>query len=381
MKKDARLALFLITLLTGVTVAINILQARSASDTPLDSASTRPLGAKAFRLWLDEMGYSTSDRTLTNFAPPIDSTIVLMLEPTVPVTNREMETLEAWIEAGGTLFVTGDGDVVRQVAGYFDVANVTVFAIDAPVTALHPRLHTLAQWDTRTLSPNIIFEPQMDEFIPLLAIEDGLVALAIPMGEGMVQLSALDAPFANYAIEENAELALNLLAFSGAIDEGTLWFDEWHHGVRTLVNPDAIIGPSAWLRQTRAGQALIYVGGLLFVMLLWQGRRFGRPIPLKTQQTRRAPLEYVTAIANLNRRADNRSAVLNEYKRRFKRQIGARYHIDPTQPDPDFLSALRRANGHLDIEEVATVLHRLTTVRDEGEMVAISAEVADWLQH
>lgn len=380
MKQEARLAIFLIALLIGVTVAINVLQARNESVIPLDSASERPLGAKALRLWLDEMGYRTSTRTLTNFAPPAGTSVVLMLEPSSLITNRELETLEEWVENGGTLFVAGDGQGVVQVADYFLVDSETVFASNAAVTALHPRMQAVASWDALTLSPNIIFEPNTDDVVPLLTIDDGLVALALPLGEGIVLLSALDEPFANFGIEENAELALNLLTFSGAVDEGTIWFDEWHHGVRTLVNPDAIIGPNAWLRQTRQGQALIYAGLLLFVMLLWQGRRFGRTIPLQTRQTRRAPLEYVTAIANLNRRADNRAAVLADYKRRFKRQLGARYQIDPTQPDPDFLAALQRVNGHLDLNEIETVLQRLNGAKSEGEMVAISAEVADWLK-
>ncbi len=380
MKKDARLALFLIALLIGMTVAVNVLQARNESDIPLDSASAKPLGAKGLRLWLDEMGYTVSTRTLVDFEPPAGTSVVLMLEPSVSVTNRELETLESWVEEGGTLFVAGDGQNIQLVASFFDVASETVFAANASVTPLHPYLQRIAQWGAPELSPNIVFEPQTDTVIPLLQIDDGLVALAIPLGEGVVLLTALDAPFANYALQDNAELALNLLTFSGGVDAGTIWFDEWHHGVRTIVNPNAIVGPNAWLRHTRPGQALIYVGLLLFVLVLWQGRRFGRSIPLQTRQIRRAPLEYVTAIANLNRRAGNRAAVLSDYKRRFKRQIGARYQIDPTQPDPDFLAALRRANGHLDVDEIGRVIQRLNEAKSEGDVVAISAEVSDWLK-
>lgn len=380
MKQEARLALFLIALLIGVTVAINVLQARNESIVPLDSASGQPSGAKALRVWLDEMGYRVSTRTLVNFAPPADAAVVLMLEPTHLVTNRELERLDEWVEDGGTLFVAGDGQNVQSVADHFRVSSETVLAINAPVTALHPRLHAVAEWDTPQLSPDIIFQPRTEDVIPLLQIEDGLVALALPQGDGMIVLSALNEPFANYAIEENAELALNLITFSGVADDGLIWFDEWHHGVRTVINPDAIIGPNAWLRQTRQGQALIYAGLLLFVMLFWQGRRFGRSIPLQPTKLRRAPLEYVSAIANLNRRAGNRSAILADYKRRFKRQLGTRYHVDPTQPDSDFLTTLRQKNAHLDVDEIGTVLQRLNTARDEGEMVAISAEVSDWLK-
>jgi hypothetical protein len=96
---------------------------------------------------------------------------------------------------------------------------------------------------------------------------------------------------------------------------------------------------------------------------------------------RRAPLEYITAIANLSRRAGHRRAVLDDFRHRLKRGLGQRYRLDPTLPDDQYLRHLAGLNPNLDVAALGSLLDRLRRPQvSEGELVALSADVADWLE-
>ncbi|HNB54209.1 MAG TPA: hypothetical protein PK530_19835, partial [Anaerolineales bacterium] len=126
---------------------------------------------------------------------------------------------------------------------------------------------------------------------------------------------------------------------------------------------------------------LLYVAGVIFLGLLLGGRQFGRPIPLAHEITRRAPLEYVTALANLNRRAGNRTALLRHYHSQLKRSLGRRYRLDPSLRDGEFITRLAQYDPTLDIENLRYLLARLTRKNaTETEMVQWAQEAAEWIR-
>jgi hypothetical protein len=91
-------------------------------------------------------------------------------------------------------------------------------------------------------------------------------------------------------------------------------------------------------------------------------------------------LEYITAIANLNRRAGHRTAVLKHYHQQIKRQLGQRYRIDPTQSDEDYVIELSQARPDLDSEALSSLLKRLQKPKvSEREMVQLAHQAAKWL--
>ncbi len=142
-----------------------------------------------------------------------------------------------------------------------------------------------------------------------------------------------------------------------------------------------MIGPGDWLRYSAGGRALLLAALLLFVALLLRGRHFGRSLPAPAETARRAPMETITAVANLGRRAGHRPALLHQYSHWLKRSLGKRYRLSPTLPDDAFVAQLARYNPGLDAAGLSNLLANLS--RDdasEGEMVRLAAETAEWIK-
>jgi len=105
-------------------------------------------------------------------------------------------------------------------------------------------------------------------------------------------------------------------------------------------------------------------------------------VPLQQDTSRRAPLEYITALANLSRRAGHRTAVMQDYHHRLKKRVGHRYRLDPTLTDEEFLTQLADYHPNLDLAALRSLLQRLSAANiSESDMVQLAAEVAEWLNH
>jgi hypothetical protein len=196
-----------------------------------------------------------------------------------------------------------------------------------------------------------------------------------------VVLSTLTYPFSNAGLKEegNPAFVLNVVALTGQ-PGGRIWFDEWHHGLRETAVAE-ISGPGQWLRQTAAGRSLLYTTLVLFLALALAGWRFGRPVPLPQERQRRAPLEHVTAVANLKRRAGHRQATLATYHRQLKRALGQRYGLSPTMPDETYVAALAQYRPELDQEALLWLLRRLHEPKiGEAEMVRLVKAVDEWIE-
>ncbi len=104
-------------------------------------------------------------------------------------------------------------------------------------------------------------------------------------------------------------------------------------------------------------------------------------MPLPKELVRRASLEYITAIANLNRRAGHRLAVLGQYYHQVKRRLGQRYHLNPDLSDDEYLVQLATFNPNIDVDALGDLLSRMRQRRvSERDLVQLAAEVADWLE-
>jgi hypothetical protein len=141
------------------------------------------------------------------------------------------------------------------------------------------------------------------------------------------------------------------------------------------------VGPDQWLLQSPLGHALLFVVAAVFLTLLLQGRAFGRPVPLPGEIKRRGPLEHVTAIANLSRKAGHRNAVMRLYYSRLKRHFARRYSLDPSLPDTDYVRTLAGYNPAIDQSALLHLLHRLAQ-KDlgEDEMIQLAAKAAEWMK-
>lgn len=385
LNRDIWLALGLFVVLVGITIAAAIYQTQELAGPPLASFSNAPDGARALRQWLDRTGYTTSDAVSEDFRLPEDTTLVLMLEPNSDFGPSVWEEIDGWVAAGGTLLLAGNGWGTLLAVEHFDFQLVYSSNIPAELAAQTPLFTSPPLTTTVPVQSRAFFRTARTDYVTHLSAEDGPVLVSFEQDKGRVILCATAFPFSNAGLKEagNPTLVLNLLAAArapeGARQRGQVWFDEWHHGVRPSI--ETVTGPEQWLLKTPAGQALLFSAGVIFLALLLQGRNFGRPVPMPQELSRRTPLEFITALANLNRRAGHRMSVLRLYHQWLKRELGRRYRLDPTLPDAEYVAQLAHFRPHLDTTALSSLLMRLhQPAISENEMVQIARETAEWVK-
>jgi hypothetical protein len=378
LSRDTWLAVGLFLLLALVTAAAATRSIKS-QENPYLSTSSNPDGTLALKLWLNELGIQTVDEPLSTFEPPQNADIILIIQPLLEITESEWKLIDKWVDGGGTLLLAGDSFPAEQALTHYQFGSS--FSGDPPteLTEQTPLFSSPPLAAPVPITLDYYLVPARKDFITHLAVADRPIVVSFEQGKGRVILSSTPTPFSNIALKKDAdaELVLNLLALSIHKPE-IAWLDDWHHGVQG----SAIIGPSEWLRGTAPGHAVLFITGVIFLALFLSGRGFGRPIPLPHEIKRRGPLEHVTAIANLNRKAGHRSAVLEQYHHHLKRQLGRRYRLDSSLSDAEYLQQLSRLNPELDMAALTDLLKRLSQKNPaESEIVRLAAETAKWIDN
>jgi hypothetical protein len=371
---------WLLLLLLVILVTIMVLAGMGSQPKlpPLTSTSAAPDGAKALKLWMPELGHPVDENLVSEFAPPQGVGLVMMLQPE-QILESEWEPLDAWVEAGGTLIVAGDQGGMSVAATHYKFS--TLFLLDpiAEVSQTSPLLASPVLTNPVKVQTDMVLTSDRNDYVVYLATKDGPIAVSFAQGKGRVILCTSPQVFTNLGLKEdaNAAFVLNLIAL--AKPKSTVWFDEWHHGLRAATT--GIIGPDQWLRHTPIGNAFIFILVVVVVGLFLQGRAFGRPVPLPHEIRRRGVLEHVTAVANLGRRAGHRSDVLRQYHQQLKRHLGRRYRLDPSLADADYVAALTRYNPTLDHKALLKLLNQLRQPNiNETDLVRLAAEAAQWIK-
>jgi hypothetical protein len=378
LSRDSWLAIGLFLVLLLVTIVAAIQQTQKETAPLLASFSSAPDGGRALWLWLDELDYSVSDQLFAPFQPPEDTAVMLLLEPFPGITPDEWEAIDNWVADGGTLVMVGDTFGAALAARHYQF-NLTYLQNPTSTLTTQTPLWASPPAGPAKAQTRAYFETSRADFVTHLAVENEPVVLSFERDAGRVILSAAPFPFSNAGLkkEGNPALVLNLISAAGR--PGVIWFDEWHHGLRP--NRTEVIGPGDWLRYTPTGRSFLYVAVVAFVALLLHGRRFGRPVPLPKDTTRRAPLEYITAMANLGRRAGHRATVLRQYHHWLKRGLGQRYRLNPTLPDEEYVAQLTQFKPDLDAAALRTLLAQLRREKaNESEMIQLVTSVANWLR-
>jgi Domain of unknown function (DUF4350) len=377
LSRDSKLALATLLLLVLVTIFAAIQGGIEQRYPSLSSLSSAPDGALALKLWLKELQFDVDEEVLANFIPPQKASILLMLEP-LSTTESELQALDDWVEAGGTLIAIG-GQYSLPVLDHYQF-NLS-YLVDPSGTPdlTTPLLSSPSVVDIKSTEVKFGLQSKRDDFVVLVAYKGEPVMVSFEQGKGRVILGTMVESFTNAGLKTsgNPELVLNLLAL--APSRSTVWFDEWHHGVR---NGEQILGPAGFLRRTPVGRSLLFVVFTVFIALFIQGRGFGRPIPLPQEIKRRGALEHVTGIANLSRRAAHRPAVMMHYHQQLKRKLGQRYRLDPGMDDQEYVAALASYNRSLNKDELLSLLKRLKRKDvSEAEMVSLAAEASKWIDN
>ena len=374
--RDAKLGIGVIVLLVIITV-LTASQEESQQQYPrLSSLSSAPDGALALKLWMQELHYNVNEQVLADFAPPENTSILFMLEPLFP-TEGEMDSVDTWVENGGTLIAMGESYGMYSLIDHYDFFFNYLPANPEAPTLEPPLLLSPTAFELTNAGARVALASVRDDYVTLITYDGKPVLVSFEQGEGRVLLGTLTQSFTNAGLKQsgNPELVLNILALSK--EKGAIWFDEWHHGEQSGAQ---VLGPGEFLRSTPVGRSLLFVTFAVFITLFMQGRGFGRPVPLPQAIKRRGALEHVTGIANLSRRAAHRSAVMIHYHDQIKRKLGHRYRLDPGMEDEQYVHILAGYNPVLDKNELLNLLKRLKR-RDvsESEMVHLAGEAAKWI--
>ena len=378
LSRDSKLAIGILSVLVFVAILAAIQKETQQQYPPLSSLSSAPDGALALKLWAKELQYNVDEQILTNFIPPKNVSILLMLEPLLP-TESEMQALDDWVEAGGTLIAIGEQYSMFAVMDHYQFTLRYLSDQSSAPASETPLLDSPATLDLKNGKVKFALHSDRDDFVVLVAYQGKPVLVSFEQGRGRVILGTMAESFTNAGLKKsgNPEFVLNILAL--ARGKGAIWFDEWHHNVR---NTDQIMGPGEFLRQTPVGRSLLFVTFAVFIALFLQGRGFGRPVPLPQEIKRRGALEHVTGVANLSRRAAHRSAVMMHYHQQIKRKLGQRYRLDPGMDDREYVDGLAGYNPALNKDELLNLLKRLKRKDvSETEMVQLAAEAAQWIDN
>lgn len=378
LNRDTWLALGLFGLLILLTVLAAARQTDQQKLRPLDSASTQPDGARALALWLAELGHRVNTDVEVDFAIPAKTQITLILEPSQLIATEDWKKIDQWVNEGGTLVLAGADFVFGLAANHYNFALNYLDTASPSLTSQTPLFDSPPLGTSVHLQANAYLQTDRTDFVTHLAVAQGPVLVSFDQGQGRVWLLATATPFTNAGLKEtgNPELILNLV--SAPNRRAAIWFNEWHHGKRPFQSE--LAGPTDWLVTAPAGQSILLVAVIIFSALLWRGRRFGRPVPLPKDIARRAPLEYIGAIANLNRRAGHRAQVLQRYHQQLKRALGHRYRLPAHLPDDHYARQLAAYNPAIDEHALRVLLAKLSkSAVSETELIQLAAQVTDWI--
>jgi hypothetical protein len=374
--RDTWIAIGILLALIVVISAAALQQSKGLNSISYLSTSSAPDGILALKLWLHELGYPSIETAPAVFDPVGDIKTIFILQPILSITEGEWKLLDQWVERGGVLILAGDNSQSMSAFKHFEFSPSFLQGQPSGLAPAAPILNSPSLTEKAAVKTDMGLDSARTDFTPLMNAGGSPVIVTFEQGQGRVILSATPYLFSNAALKDDtaAALVLNIIALSGA--KNKVWFDEWHHGFQA----GSIIGPSEWLQNTPGGHALLFVVGAIFLAMLLQGQAFGRPVPLIHEIKRRGPLEHVTAIANLNRKAGHRNEVLSQYRQRVKRHLGQRYRLDPSMNDTEYVNLLADYNPAIDRDALLILLKRLSQKNiSEAELLKLAAEAARWI--
>lgn len=338
----ARRPLFWIVVLVLISLGVGYLfrpQGQANQDIRRSFFRTTPDGVAALARGIERLGRATAPRTTPLAdADPVRGTIAL-LEPPVFLSPREIRELLNRLREGGTLL---------YVPSYFGEAAETwepplmdslgvSFRLRSLASQIREETLEVPEWRAHELTAGLgppgpfVHGLRIDgEDYPdssgvhdvrrlLTARDPGssdwewILAAEFAFGEGRVVIFSEGGPLSNGRAGNHplAVLAVRAaLAYTSEAD--TVFFDEFHQGIRgdrtrAQIVRDFFLGSAG-------GRTLLHLVAVSFLILACLGLRLGSPTPAVAPPDleRRSPLEHVSALGDLYRKAgaNNTAALL-----------------------------------------------------------------------
>lgn len=361
-----------------------VLQGEPAPPKPYDLSSPADNGLLALRLWLIELGYPVRTTAGTRFVLP-ESTRLFFVYPTAyGYRDAEAKRLASWVRSGNTLVIIGPGAFDSALQEAFGVAAGALTPLITQVAQQQPLLPDLAGPISVTGQ-----EPSLDlsaagEIVPVLGTAEGLITVAVQhFGAGLIWHLSPHHDLSNRRLRDPQQAQL-LLPLLRTLPPGSeVRFDTYHTHGAAIDSVATVHNLQEWLYYTPWGWGLLWLMGVTALYLLLQGWRLGPPLPATTAVRRREGAEYVSAMANLLRRARQQRAVGEHYKQRFKRSLGRLSQVSPALDDEVFLAHWQANNPSADeaaVAELRTIFQTLDHSTDERQLIALVQKMDAYTQ-
>lgn len=339
-------------------------------------------GTKAFYDFLRESGRHVvrwQKRTAALLEPNKNqpATLLIIGKTARPLENEDARHILDWTSAGGRLVIVdrelnsqlfpenGDWEISALSKPGFLIGQANsdnVSEMTNGVTAAKPVQPSIFTVAVNSVMPSkyasaIKIEAQNDEEIasetasqaPISLLASGDKTILVDYAYGAGRIVYLSDPYVvsngGIALVDNLQLALNL-----AGTEGVIAFDEYHQGYGASGHP-----LYNYFENTPI-PALFGQFALLVALLIYtKGRRFARPVPLPNPD-RRSKLEYVAAMAELQRRAKTYDLAIENIYGRVRRELSRFAGVDNTTVTRTELAARIAERSKLDREELETLM-------------------------
>lgn len=379
-RTTGRIQLFLALGLLVVLVAFILLQGEEQAPTPFDPASTAPTGLHALWLWLEAMGYTVERNDGTTFAIPPESALLFVYPNQQIYSEDEAEQVRQWVNDGGTLVLVNHTLAENALRSRFPVEyGATITALFTDVDQQQPLFPDLAEPIALTDNAPILDLNNAPTAISVLATSEGQTTLALqPLGDGVIWHLSLYHSLVNEQLRDPNQATIVPALLRHVPPGGRIVFDTYHLFGPNVTATLEIRSLQDWLYGTALGWATLFVAVVTLLFLALQGLRLGPPLPTREELRRREAAEFVTAMANLLRRGQQRAFVAAHHKRRLKRALGRALNLSPDLADESFLQHVQQVDDRLSAEEkqqLATIFQTLTGKTDEQTLIKTVSQV------
>ena len=369
MRRNAK-AILLVAGLFLLLVALNFLffvDARATEEDELtgsrSSYRSTPYGTLGFYTLLEESRFNVTrfEKPFTELKSSEPGTLVVIAPPkTRQPDEQEFVALNKWVEAGGLLIIidreirvpVGDGEAHTETAE----SETGVRPLQpTPFTRSVQRV-ALSEYASRVRVSTRSATYHIGD-------EQAAVLADAQVGQGRIVMLTDQFVVANNGISQadNVMLAMNLFESRPA---GEIAFDEYHHGYGTSSAGDGLM---AYFRGTPVPWMFAQVGLIAALVVYSQGRRFGRPIPLR-QVRRTTNLEFVSSMANITRLAEASDLAMENIYSEFRKRL-CRYCGVPAKIENAGLAKAAAQRARLDERELSVLLSRCEEIA-RGESVS-----------
>jgi hypothetical protein len=369
----------LLAALVAIALLVRTQAGDAADDDPRHSTFLPgPNGARALYLLAAELDLPAA-RHLTPWVGDLPDGALVVLAPHERPTPREIDTLLAWVDAGGTLVwgASAGRDSLAQALGLHTVPlrPAALTRLEAARWTGAPAYPEPHEWTADVTAIEHFrrgFHPASPALTRgavdvLLRTRAGVpTAVRLDVGGGSVIAFSDPAVLSNQRLRAGDAALLFVRAATAALAEGgALHFDEYHQGYRAGGGPVSalrrFVATSGW------GRALAQAAVAALLLLLYAGARLGSPLR-ETAGRRRSQLEHVDALATAYRRAGARRTARRLILAGLERRLGRRAATGALQPSQQ--------------HERTTAAQRLQQewhAGDGGSIVALAGAVDDYV--